>query len=107
MREKRVPKTCTLPQKSQISKTNKRGDAISKIDKDDRIILVKWVDHNVVIVASTCHGTNSTVQVKRYSRAEKTIVQIPQPSLISEYNCCMGGTDLVDQHISRRRISIR
>lgn len=107
MRENRVPKSCTLPQKSQITKTNKRGDTISKIDKEDGIILVKWMDNNVVTVASTCYGTNPTVQVKRYSQAEKKIVQVPQPRLISEYNRCMGGTDLMDQHISRYRISIR
>lgn len=107
LRENRVPKSCKLPQKSQFAKTKKRGDMVSNIDKEDGIILVKWMDNNVVTVASTCHGINPTVQVKRYSQAEKKIVQVTQPRLIAEYNRCMGGTDMMDQQLSRYRISIR
>lgn len=44
---------------------------MSVIDKEDGIILVKWMDNNVVTVASTCHGVNPLSQVKRYSQAEK------------------------------------
>ncbi|KAJ8950838.1 hypothetical protein NQ318_012704, partial [Aromia moschata] len=82
MRENRVPKSCTLPKKGQVAKTKKRGDIVSNIDKEDGIILVKWMDN-------TCHGVNPTIQVKRYSQAEKKIVQVPQPRLIAEYNRCM------------------
>lgn len=107
IRENRIPKTCILPQKSVMSKTKKRGDIMSAVDKEDGIILVKWVDNNIVTAASTCHGVNPISQVKRYSQAGKKIIQIPQPRIICEYNRCMGGTDLMDQHISRYRVSVR
>ncbi|KAJ8939694.1 hypothetical protein NQ318_011741 [Aromia moschata] len=86
MRENRVPKSCTLPKKGQVAKTKKRGDIVSNIDKEDGIILVKWMDNKVVAVASTCHCVNPTIQLKRYSQAEKKIVQVPQPRLNAEYN---------------------
>ncbi|KAI4465930.1 transposase is4 [Holotrichia oblita] len=96
MKENRVSKCCKFKQKSQIAKTKKRGDIVSNIDKDDGIILVKWMDNNVVTVASTYHGINPTIQVKRYSKTEKKILQVPQPRLIAEYSRCTDGTDMMD-----------
>ncbi|KAG5884925.1 hypothetical protein JTB14_001883 [Gonioctena quinquepunctata] len=88
-------------------KQSHRGDYCSIIDEDDGVIVVKWVDNNVVDAASTCHGTNSTTSVKRFSRVEKKMIYVSRPSLITEYNRFMGGTDLLDENTARYRISIR
>ncbi|XP_044766308.1 piggyBac transposable element-derived protein 3-like [Coccinella septempunctata] len=107
MRENRIPKSCNLPPKKVMSKTKKRGDLVSAIDREDGILITKWMDNNVVIVASTCHGINPVTKAKRYSQSEKKMIQVSQPKLITEYNKCMGGTDFMDQQISRYRISLR
>ncbi|KAJ8968048.1 hypothetical protein NQ314_002482 [Rhamnusium bicolor] len=56
IRDNRIPKSCPLLAKNIFSKSQKRGDFISAIDKEDGIIIVKWLDNNAVSVASTCHG---------------------------------------------------
>ncbi|KAG5870133.1 hypothetical protein JTB14_014227 [Gonioctena quinquepunctata] len=88
------------------SKSQKRGDYVSAIDKEDGIIVVKWLDINVVSVAPTCHGVNHFFSEKILSEG-KIIIQVSRPSLITEYNRFMGGTDLMDENISRYRISFR
>ncbi|KAK9744216.1 Transposase IS4 [Popillia japonica] len=70
IRDNRIPKSCPLPAKNTFSKSQKRGDFIPAIDKEDGIIVTKWLDNNVVSVASICHGVNSTAQVKRFSQKE-------------------------------------
>ncbi|KAK9696563.1 Transposase IS4 [Popillia japonica] len=77
------------------------------IDKDDGIIVVKWVDNNVVTAASTCHGIHPIATVKRFSRTEKKIIHVSRPSIIMNYNQFMGGTDILDENVSNYRISVR
>ncbi|KAK9752886.1 Transposase IS4 [Popillia japonica] len=101
------PKAALYLPKIRYTKSQKRGDFISAIDKEDGIIVTKWLDNNVLSVASTCHGVNPTAQVKRFSQKEKRIIQVSRPSVITEYNRFMGGTDLMDENISRYRISFR
>ncbi|KAK9737326.1 Transposase IS4 [Popillia japonica] len=99
IRDNRIPKSCPLPAKNTFSKSLERDDFISAIDKEDGIIVTKWLGNNVVSVASTCHGVNPTAQVKRFSQKEKRIIQVLRPSVITEYNGFMGGTDLMDENI--------
>lgn len=106
IRENRVPKGCPLTNKKAIEK-RPRGTYESTLDKANGIILVRWVDNGVVTTASTCFGTQPLNQVKRYSQSEKKIIHVPRPHLISKYNSSMGGTDLMDENISRYRISMR
>ncbi|KAG5887659.1 hypothetical protein JTB14_037657 [Gonioctena quinquepunctata] len=73
-------------------------------DEDDGVIVVKWLDNNVVAATSTCHGTNPTTSVKRFSRVEKKMIYVSRPSLIMELNRFMGGTDLLDENTARYRI---
>ncbi|KAJ8942557.1 hypothetical protein NQ318_021959 [Aromia moschata] len=56
IRENRIPKSCPLPPKQNMLKQRKRGDFHSSIDRQNGIIVVRWVDNNVVTVASTCYG---------------------------------------------------
>lgn len=55
IRENRIPKSCPLPDRKHFVKNNSKGESQSTLDKEDGIIVVKWVD-NLVCAASTCHG---------------------------------------------------
>ncbi|CAH1968148.1 unnamed protein product [Acanthoscelides obtectus] len=105
IRENRVPKDFPLEKKS-MTKAN-RGTLVAKIDKEDGIILMRWIDNAVVTVASTSYGMNPIQQVKRYSQTEKKIIQVPRSHAIGMYNKYMGGTDRMDEDLARYRISIR
>lgn len=107
IRDNRIPKNCPLPQKKVFVKSKMRGEFISSIDREDGIILVKWMDNNAVTTASTCHGVAPLSMVNRYSQKDKKIVQVQRPSIITEYSRFMGGTDLMDENLSRYRISVR
>ncbi|KAJ8959938.1 hypothetical protein NQ314_006141 [Rhamnusium bicolor] len=106
VRDNKVPKECPLKTKAQMKK-QPRGTIDSCIARDLGIIFVKWVDNNVVTVASTSYGVEPLSNVKRYSQSEKKIIQVPRPNLIGLYNNFMGGTDQMDGNLGRYRISIR
>lgn len=88
-------------------KNLKRGTFESVKCKQQNIIITKWVDNNVVTMASTIHGVNPLSSVSRYSKSEQKKVQIPQPNMFTEYNKHMGGTDRMNQNIGAYRISVR
>lgn len=105
MRVNRIPSDCPLTDKKTFKKFN-RGHMESIISKDNGAILVRWNDNAVVTMASTSYGVNPLSLVKRYSRAEKKIVNVNQPCAINNYNAHMGGTDRMDEDIARHRIGI-
>ncbi len=105
MRVNRIPSDCPLTDKKMFQKFN-RGHIESTISKDNGIILVRWNDNAVVTMASTSYGVNPLASVKRYSKAEKKLVNVSQPSAVHNYNAHMGGTDRMDEDISRHRIGI-
>ena len=45
--------------------------------------------------------------MKRFSRAHKKDIQVPQPKLIAEYNGNMGGVDKMDWNVQKYRIRVR
>ena len=47
------------------------------------------------------------VQVKRFNRAHKKDIQVPQPKLIAEYNGNMGSVDKMDWNVQKYRIRVR
>lgn len=106
IRDNRIPNNCPLVSKKVMSKKT-RGEVASILDKENGIILVRWVDNSVVTMASTSDGVFPKGVVKRYSRVEKRNIQVPRPCLIGKYNNSMGGTDLMDENISRYRIAFR
>lgn len=106
IRANRIPKNCPLSEKKVMQK-NLRGYYESAIERTSGIIIVSWMDNNIVTVASTCHGVFPTSTVKRFSQAQKQMVNVPRPNLIGQYNSAMGGTDLMDENLNRYRIGIR
>lgn len=65
------------------------------------------MDNSVVTMASTCYGVEPVGQVKRYSKKEKKFLNCQRPDIVAKYNNFMGGTDQMDENITRHRISIR
>lgn len=106
LRENRIPKSCTLTRKEAMEK-KARGTFESVIDKDDGILFLRWIDNGVVTAASTCFGVHPLTNARRFSRAEKKVVQMPVPNAIAKYNRSMGGTDRMDENIAEYRIAIR
>ncbi|KAJ8935631.1 hypothetical protein NQ314_012715 [Rhamnusium bicolor] len=102
----RIPRDCPLTNKKVMEK-KARGTYESILDRENGIIYIRWVDNGVVTVASTLHGVKPLGNVRRYSQAEKKIVQVGRPNIIAKYNSFMGGTDLMDENIARYRIGIR
>lgn len=106
IRENRIPKNCPLEKKSTL-KTQTRGSSKAIIDRQNGVIVIKWIDNNVVNVASTTYGVQPQSVVRRFSQKEKKILQVPRPHAVGKYNSAMGGTDLMDENISRYRIALR
>jgi len=106
MRENRIPKQCPITLKKALLKQC-RGTVEHAMNKDDGIIIARWVDNSVVTVASTVHGMMPASSVQRYSQSEKKVVCVLRPCLFTAYNNGMGGTDRMDENISAYRISIR
>ncbi|XP_046393650.1 piggyBac transposable element-derived protein 3-like [Ischnura elegans] len=106
IRENRIPKDCPIMPSKEI-RNKQRGFYDKCLSEEDGILLVKWVDNSTVRVATTCHSIQPVAPVRRFSRAEMRNVRIPRPSVISEYNRYMGGTDRMDENVSYYRIGIR
>ena len=73
--------------------------------KDNKAIgKVRWNDNSVVTLASNCQPVHPVGTSKRYSRSEKKMLDIPEPSLVKYYNKNLGGVDQMDQNIAYYRI---
>lgn len=104
--DNRIPKDCPLPNKAVMKKIE-RDKAVAATEKRRWNPICKWVDNNVVSVASTVYGLQPTIRIKRFCRKLRKNITIPQQMLIHQYNKYMGGTDRMDEDISHRRINIR
>lgn len=106
MRVNRIPGDCPLTDKKTFKKLE-RGHFMSTISKTDGIMMVRWNDNSVVTMASTSYGVEPLGTVNRYSKEHKKIIQVKRPRVVKEYNQYMGGTDRMDEDVSRHRIGIR
>ncbi|KAI4458697.1 transposase is4 [Holotrichia oblita] len=106
IRENRLPKNCPLSDKKVFLK-KERGSYEGVIEKETGTMIVRWLDNNVVTVASTCYGMYPLSSVKRYSSKQNKMITVSRPNMVGKYNSHMGGTDLMDENISRYRIGIR
>ena len=84
-----------------------RGTFHHRKEGTDNILVLSWNDNNVVTVASNEAPALPTGEVKRWSKAEKKMVNISRPNVIKVYNETMGGVDRSDQNIAAYRISMR
>ncbi|KAF2887039.1 hypothetical protein ILUMI_19134 [Ignelater luminosus] len=106
IRDNRVPKNCPLLSTTAMIKKS-RGEYHYVLNTTNGILLVRWVDNNIVSLASTKYGIQPLGEVRRYSQTQKKNIQVSRPLFVSKYNWFMGGTDLMDEKISRYWIGIR
>lgn len=106
LRENRIPKKCNI-KSNALMKKQIRGEYAHSLDRENGIIVVKWMDNSVVAGASTAYGVQPITHVQRYSQQQKKKIRVERPALFTQYNKYMGGTDRMDQNISCYRVGIR
>lgn len=83
-------------------KAEGRG-SYSIVTSSDNISLVRWYDNKPVHAMSSFVGIGETEIVNRFDRKNKKIVRVKRPEIISTYNKCMGGVDLMDSLVALYR----
>lgn len=66
----------------------------------DNISVLRWKDNREVHTVSTYAAAFPEGEVKRYDRKLRSVVMIPRPFAIKEYNSFMGGVDMADRMIA-------
>lgn len=56
---------------------------------------------------SSLAGTALVAKVKRFERKLKMVMEVDCPFVIREYNCHMGGVNLMDNNIGRHKIHLK
>lgn len=79
-------------------------------DKNSAVTLVRWNDNSQVTIATNVEEANISLSkgsCRRWSRKEKSVVSVAQPTVINMYNQGMGGVDLFDKMRGLYRTRIR
>jgi hypothetical protein len=84
-----------------------RGEFDSRISKEDGLMVVKWMDTTSSVQHQHAMELQQLQMFNVTPKTDKKVVQVQRPSMISEYNRYMGGTDLLDQNVSKYRICVR
>lgn len=94
---------------TEVKKMKKlhRGSFDQLTDESTGVTVVRYMDNNVVTVASTVYGVNPLGKASRWSRKELKKIQIDQPLSVTKYNMYMGGVDRLDQNVSKYRVATR
>jgi len=45
--------------------------------------------------------------MKRWSVSKKAAIEVPQPTVVNNYNCHMGGVDMLDSFMANYRPKFR
>lgn len=101
-------KDIDLPSKKELLKYE-RGHCIEKSTEINgvQISVTTWVDNKVVNLCSSYDGKEPMAPVKRFSKKEKRIIEVPRPKSVEIYNKYMGGVDLLDAMLGFYRIKIK
>lgn len=96
----RLPKSATFVKDREMSRKD-RGSFDQIVREDDKIAIVKWFDNRPIYVASSKHGVSPVEKCSRWSKKDKTRIDIPRPFSVGQYNINMGGVDLLDRVIGK------
>jgi len=89
-------------------KTHEKDPAWYTWQQCDGVVgIAKWHDSQCVTVATNYDSVDTVGKVKRWSVANKAAVEVPQPTVVNNYNCHMGGVDMVDSFIASYRPTFR
>ena len=89
---------CPLVGNKEIEKGN-RGDS--------GVMIVKWLDNNVVQLCSNFVGVCPMETTERWVKKHQTRKEIPCLQIVKAYNKSMGGIDLADMLISLYRVEVK
>ncbi|CAB4019574.1 Hypothetical predicted protein [Paramuricea clavata] len=83
---------CPLQPNKDLNKAG-RGAMDFKSDTESGIIVVKWLDNNIVHIVFNYIGVEPLGSVQRWSPKDRKRMSIQCPQLILRYNKGMGGVD--------------
>lgn len=99
-------KCCPLQANKDLEKLG-RGALDYRTDSNSGLVVAKWLDNKVVLVASNYIGIEPMGTISRWDKSENKHKDIQCPSIVLSYNKSMGGVDLVDMLISLYRIKVK
>jgi hypothetical protein len=85
---------CSLQTDAALKKSG-RGSYDYRVEMNENIVLLKWVDNKAVHLISTYKRQEPLENVRRWSVAAKH-VNVPRPAIVKEYDTFMGDVDLHD-----------
>lgn len=95
------------PEKVNFDKNAPRGTYEFKYDAKSGTNFMTMKDSKEVSILSTAAGVTPLTPMKRYSKDEKSKVDIQFPYAFSAYNRFMGGVDVHDQHCCKLLPALR
>lgn len=106
LQKDRIPACAPLYSDAELREGG-RGYFCQVVREDGQMCIIKWFDNKPVILASTIHDANPTDVCKRWSKKEKSYINVVRPNVIKTYHSAMGDVDMLDRMISYYRISAR
>ena len=105
MRENRISK-CPLKESNAMQK-EPRGTYDYRFDRNEEILIVKWVDNKCVTIGTNHDTVQPVKNVQRWRRESKSKGNVPQPNVLHHYNMNMGGVDKHDWFAGKYSITIK
>ncbi|XP_019744453.1 piggyBac transposable element-derived protein 2-like [Hippocampus comes] len=97
---------CQLEDDKSLAKRG-RGSVDARVEKKERLVIVKWYDNKSVTLISSYCAVEPQDNARRWSKADKTFLEVRRPHIVKEYNTFMGGLDLLDACIARCKYHMR
>ena len=105
IRNNRLPNCNLLDEKSLKEKG--RGAFDWRVEQNAELTAVRWYDTRAVTLLSSYLGPHPLDKVRRWSKSSREFVEIDRPKIVSEYNCFMGGVDLLDSFLAKYRYHMK
>ena len=97
---------CPLVGNKEIEKGN-REDLDYRVGNNSGVIIVKWLDNNVVQLCSNFVGVCPVETIERWVKKDQARKEIPCPQIVKAYNKSMGGVELADMLISLYLVEVK
>lgn len=73
-------------------------DAVTR--GDGKMTCVHWFDNKSVFMLSTAQGTDPALKCQRWSKKERSYIDVPRPNVVATYNSSMGGVDMAGRMLA-------
>ena len=83
-----------------------RGSTDYHVDTKSNVVLVRRLDNGMVQLVSSFVGIGSGDPVKWGSAEHQSMIEVPCPEIVHQYNKHMGGVDLCDMLLPLYRIKV-